>query len=108
MIRRRALFRDLKHVLDLRTIYHRKEERIRAHITLCFLPWCWSGSPRPPPATPGHSSAKGWSACIWASPPAAPAHHPAHRYHPRQRELRALEIKEPQLALDVQAVRARR
>lgn len=27
---------------------------------------------------------------------------------PRQRELRALEIKEPQLALDVQAVRARR
>lgn len=69
-------------MLDLRRIYHRKEERIRAHITLCFLSWCWSGSPRPPPATPGHSSAKGWSACIWASPPAAPAHHPAHRDHP--------------------------
>jgi hypothetical protein len=29
--------RDLKHVLDLRPIYHRKQERIRAHVTLCFL-----------------------------------------------------------------------
>ena len=40
MIGTPGLFRDLKHVLDLRPIYHRKEERIRAHITLCFLPWC--------------------------------------------------------------------
>jgi transposase len=30
-------FRDLKHTLELRPIYHRKEERIRAHVTLCFL-----------------------------------------------------------------------
>lgn len=30
MIRTPGLFRDLKHVLDLRPIYHRKEERIRA------------------------------------------------------------------------------
>lgn len=30
-------FKDLKHTLELRPIYHRKEERIRAHITLCFL-----------------------------------------------------------------------
>lgn len=30
-------WRDLKQVLELRPIYHRKEERIRAHITLCFL-----------------------------------------------------------------------
>jgi transposase len=30
-------WRDLKHVLDLRPIYHRKEERIRAHVILCWL-----------------------------------------------------------------------
>jgi hypothetical protein len=30
-------WRDLKHVLDLRPVYHRKEERIRAHIVLCWL-----------------------------------------------------------------------
>ncbi len=30
-------FRDLKHTLELRPIYHRKEERIRSHVTLCFL-----------------------------------------------------------------------
>lgn len=30
-------FRDLKHTLELRPIYHRKEDRIRAHISLCFL-----------------------------------------------------------------------
>jgi len=27
----------LKHVLDLRPVYHRKEERIRAHVILCWL-----------------------------------------------------------------------
>ncbi len=30
-------FRDLKHTLELRPVYHRKEERIRSHVTLCFL-----------------------------------------------------------------------
>ncbi len=30
-------WRDLKQVLELRPVYHRKEERIRAHVTLCFL-----------------------------------------------------------------------
>lgn len=30
-------WRDLKHVLDLRPVYHRKEERIRAHVVLCWL-----------------------------------------------------------------------
>jgi hypothetical protein len=32
-----AAWRDLKQVLELRPIYHRKEDRIRAHVTLCFL-----------------------------------------------------------------------
>ena len=30
-------FRDLKSVLEVRPVYHRKEDRIRAHVTLCFL-----------------------------------------------------------------------
>jgi transposase len=30
-------WRDFKHVLDLRPVYHRKDERIRAHVLLCFL-----------------------------------------------------------------------
>ncbi len=30
-------FRTLKHTLDLRPVYHRVEERIRAHVPLCWL-----------------------------------------------------------------------
>jgi transposase len=30
-------WRALKHTLDLRPVHHRKEERIRAHVLLCFL-----------------------------------------------------------------------
>lgn len=30
-------WRDMKQVIDLRPIYHRKEDRIRAHILLCWL-----------------------------------------------------------------------
>lgn len=30
-------WRDLKQVLDLRPVYHRREDRIRAHILLCWL-----------------------------------------------------------------------
>jgi transposase len=30
-------WRDMKHVLDLRPVYHRKEDRIRAHVLLCWL-----------------------------------------------------------------------
>jgi hypothetical protein len=30
-------WRDLKHVLDVRPIYHRKERRIKAHVLLCWL-----------------------------------------------------------------------
>jgi len=30
-------WRDLKQVLEIRPIYHRKEERIRAHVLLCYL-----------------------------------------------------------------------
>jgi DDE family transposase len=30
-------WRTLKHTLELRPVYHRKQERIRAHVLLCFL-----------------------------------------------------------------------
>ncbi len=30
-------WRSFKHTLDLRPVYHRKQERIRAHVLLCFL-----------------------------------------------------------------------
>jgi len=31
------LNRDLKHTVDLRPVYHRLEDRIRAHVLLCWL-----------------------------------------------------------------------
>ncbi len=30
-------WRDMKQILDLRPVYHRREERIRAHVQLCWL-----------------------------------------------------------------------
>jgi hypothetical protein len=30
-------WRDMKQILDLRPVYHRKEDRIRAHVLLCWL-----------------------------------------------------------------------
>jgi Transposase DDE domain len=30
-------WRDMKQVIDLRPVYHRKEERVRAHVLLCWL-----------------------------------------------------------------------
>lgn len=30
-------WRDMKSVIDLRPVYHRKEDRIRAHVVLCWL-----------------------------------------------------------------------
>jgi len=48
-------WRDMKQVIDLRPVYHRREDRIRAHVILCWLalllirvaentadqPWAW-------------------------------------------------------------------
>jgi len=31
------VFKDLKHILDIRPVYHRLDERIRSHVLLCFL-----------------------------------------------------------------------
>nr|WP_230210989.1 hypothetical protein [Streptomyces kaniharaensis] len=30
-------WRDMKQIIDLRPVYHRLEERIRAHVVLCWL-----------------------------------------------------------------------
>ncbi len=30
-------WRDMKQIIDLRPVYHRREERIRAHVTPCWL-----------------------------------------------------------------------
>jgi transposase len=30
-------WRDMKQVIDLRPVYHRREDRIRAHVLLCWL-----------------------------------------------------------------------
>lgn len=103
MIGTPGLFRDLKHVLDLRPIYYRKEERIRAI----------SRSASCPGASRGRRDHH--RRHLATAPPRAGAHasgrvrRPRRRITqrtettPRQRELRALEIKKPQLALDVQA-----
>jgi transposase len=31
------VFKDLKHTLDIRPVYHRLDDRIRSHVLLCFL-----------------------------------------------------------------------
>ena len=68
-------WRDMKSVLDLRPVYHRLEDRIRAHVLLCWLtpllirvtetgwPCSWSGSPRPAPDGPGRPSGPPSSDC---------------------------------------------
>jgi len=33
----RIPYRDLKHVVDVRPVYHRKSKRIKAHVLLCWL-----------------------------------------------------------------------
>ncbi|MEU1599139.1 hypothetical protein ABZ468_41615 [Streptomyces sp. NPDC005708] len=30
-------WRDMETIIDLRPVYHRKEDRIRAHVLLCWL-----------------------------------------------------------------------
>jgi hypothetical protein len=33
-------WRDLKSTIDLRPVYHRREDRIEAHVQLCWLARC--------------------------------------------------------------------
>jgi transposase len=103
-------WRDLKHTLDLRPIYHRKEERIRAHVTLCFLALVLvrvaetaTGQPWPQVRRELERMHLGEFA--------GPAGRLTQRTEttPHQRELlRAVEISEPPLVFDLQAARPRR
>jgi Transposase DDE domain len=103
-------WRDLKHVLDLRPVYHRKQERIRAHITLCFLALVLV-------RVAETSTGATWPTIrqelerMHLGEFAGPAGRLTQRTEttPRQRELlRALEIREPPLVFDLQAARPRR
>jgi transposase len=103
-------WRDLKHVLDLRPIYHRKQERIRAHVTLCFLALMLV---RVAETTTGQT----WPQLrreldrMHLGEFAGPAGRITQRSEttPRQRELlRALRIKDPPLVYDLQAAGPRR
>ena len=63
-------WREMKQTLELRPVHHRKEERIRAHVMLCFLGLmlgCVSPSARP--TTPGATSAASSTACTSAPSP---------------------------------------
>jgi hypothetical protein len=66
-------WRDMKTTLELRPVYHRLEDRIRAHVILCGSPCSWSGSSRPAPATPGTTCAKTCRNCTSAPSKARPA-----------------------------------
>jgi hypothetical protein len=46
-------WRDMKSVLDLRPVYHRLEQRIRAHVLLCWLALLFIRSPGTRPGRPG-------------------------------------------------------
>src|SRR5919198_6337689 len=103
-------WRDLKHVLDLRPIYHRKAERIRAHVTLCFLALVLV---RVAETTTGDT----WPNLrreldrMHLGEFAGPAGRVTQRTEttPRQRELlRALDLREPPLVFDLQAARPQR
>jgi len=66
-------WRDMKTTLDLRPVRHRKEDRIRAHVILCWLALLLTASPRHRPSRPGATCATSCSACTWARSPAPPA-----------------------------------
>ena len=65
--------------LDLRPVFHRREDRIRAHITSCSAGWpcCSSMSPRPRPVAPGTPSAPRSTGYRSACSPAPPAGSPS-------------------------------
>ncbi len=59
-------WRDMKSTLDLRPVYHRLEDRIRAHVLLCWLALLLIRITESAPATPGPTSAESSSVCTWA------------------------------------------
>ena len=64
-------WRDMKQVIDLRPVYHRLEERIRAHVILCWLALLLIRIAETTPAPPGTRSPTS-SACSPSAPSPAP------------------------------------
>jgi transposase len=57
-------FRNLKTVsLEMRPVYHKKDDRIRAHVFLCMLSYylLWHAKQRLRPLLDGDPGAKGWT-----------------------------------------------
>ena len=92
-------WRDIKQIIDLRPVYHRREDRIRAHILLCWLALLlirvvetttgqtWhQAAPRPQPATRGHLH----------RPRRRPSARPPSRTKPQTRPLRPAGPPHPQ------------
>jgi len=103
-------FRDLKHVIELRPIHHRKQQRIRAHVTVCFLALMLIRVAE---------NATGWTwprICremqrMHLGQFTGPAGRVTQRTEttPEQRQiLRALQLKEPPIVLDLQPATPRR
>ena len=65
-------WRDLKQVIDLRPVYHRKEERIRSHVILCWLALLLARVAENTCAQPGRNCAASSTASPSAPSPAPP------------------------------------
>ena len=65
-------WRDMKQVLDLRPVFHRLEDRIRAHVLLCWLALLLARIVETRAAPPGPAPATSCNACTWAPSPARP------------------------------------
>jgi hypothetical protein len=70
--------------VDLRLVYHRLEERIRAHVLLCWLALLLIRITESPPAPPGSTPAASWTGSTSAPSPDLPTRssrspHPAPR-----------------------------
>ncbi len=59
-------WRDMEGALRLRPVFHHREDRIRAHVQLCWRRCCSSGSSRTAPPTPGPTPATNWTGCTWS------------------------------------------
>ena len=66
-------WREMKTTLDLRPVRHRREDRIRAHVILCWLALLLIRIAENQTGTPGSTSATSSSACTSARSPAPPA-----------------------------------
>jgi hypothetical protein len=103
-------WREMKQTLELRPVYHRKEERIRAHVTLCFLGLMLM-------RVAERATGDSWRNLrreldrMHLGTFAGPAGRVTQRTEttPRQREiLRDLDIAEPPIVLELQTPRSRR